>query len=91
MRHGENYRDSLGHLVNVGGDFQQPHRSIDPLDRTFMAGHLARTARLAFLATYEVRNQIWIDGWCEAERVTRTFPDIIEENRTFGVRLRMEF
>jgi hypothetical protein len=56
-----------------------------------MAGHLTRTARLSFLATYEVRNQIWIDGWCEAERVTRTFPDIIEENRTFGVRLRMEF
>jgi hypothetical protein len=91
MRHGENYFDSLGHLVNVGGDFQQPHRSIDPLDRAFMAGHLTRTARLSFLATYEVRNQIWIDGWCEAERVTRTFPDIIEENRTFGVRLRMEF
>lgn len=91
VRHGENYRDSLGQLVNVGGDFLQPHRSTDPLDREFMAGRVVKSSTVEVMATYEIRNQIWIDAWLTAERLRNTFFDTETSNNTVGARLRMEF
>lgn len=92
IRKGENIVDSTGHLVrNVGGDFLQPHRPIDPTERMFLDGILFKTRKIDFLATYEIRNQIWLDMWYEYESILNTVSNSGNTNNTFGARIRTEF
>ncbi|MBI5472177.1 MAG: hypothetical protein HY961_07515 [Ignavibacteriae bacterium] len=93
-RHGENYtvrttqgRDSL---VNVGGDVFLGHRAGDPRDANFLEGMLFKSRSIQFLVTYEVVNQIWLDGWLLLEREENVTFATANKNTTFGGRLRME-
>jgi hypothetical protein len=91
VRHGENVVDASGMLIkNVGGDFLQGHRPVDPTDRTFLDGILKKTRRFQFLATYEFINQGWVDGWYEYQSISNESTGATDKNSTFGVRLRME-
>ncbi len=91
-RHGENIVDATGKLVrNVGGDFLQPHRPADPQERIFLDGILVKTRRVEFLATYEIRNQMWLDGWYLNESIRNTSLNTTEKNQTVGGRVRLEF
>ena len=84
--------DANGQLIkNVGGDFLQPHRQIDPIDRTFLDGILVKTRKVDFITTYEIRNQIWLDAWYEYESIVNTDSNTTDRNDTFGGRIRMEF
>jgi hypothetical protein len=92
VRQGENIVDGSGQLIkNVGGDFLQPHRQVDPLERTFLDGILVKTQKVDFLATYEIRNQIWLDAWYQYESINSTSTDVSNINNTYGGRIRMEF
>ena len=91
VRKGNNFLDANGQLVNVGGDFLQPHRLIDPVEKTFLDGILVKTRKVDFLATYEIRNQIWLDAWYEYESTRNTSVNSTDRNDTFGGRIRMEF
>lgn len=93
-RRGENYfvTDSTGRqvLVNVGGDVFQGHRSIDPINAEFLAGHLYRNRTVSFLATYEFINQMWLDGWFEHDSEENVNAGTSIRNTTIGVRIRAE-
>ncbi len=92
IRKGENIVDSTGHLVrNVGGDFLQPHRPSDPTERVFLDGILVKTQKIDFIATCEIRNQIWLDVWYEYESILNTLSNFRNTNNTFGARIRTEF
>ncbi len=83
--------DANGMLVkNVGGDVFQPHRSTDPLDATFLDGILFKSRTIQFFATYEIVNQIWVDGWLQSDSVENTSIGLTEKNTALGARLRME-
>ncbi len=93
-RHGENYtivtpqgRDSL---VNVGGDVFQGHRADDPVDAKFLDGVLFQARAIHFLATYQMVNQIWLDGWLLVEQEENTRTGVTEKNTTLGARIRLE-
>ena len=92
VRKGMNIVDASGILIrNVGGDFLQPHRAIDPQERIFLDGILLKTRRIDFLVTYELRNQIWIDAWYNHESTRNTTLNFTTSNNTLGGRIRMEF
>jgi len=89
-RSGENVYDSAGTLIrNVGGDYQQPHRPDDPVDRVFLDGTLVEATTLETLVTWEFVHQIWLEGWYLFESVSST--DSENQNNTWGVRVRTEF
>jgi hypothetical protein len=91
VRHGENYIDpGTGKLINVGGDVFQGHRPIDPLDAHFLDGILLRSRSFEFLTTYEIVNQIWLDGWLLYESEENASLNSTTKNTTFGARVRME-
>jgi hypothetical protein len=91
-RHGDNVYDGAGNLVmNVGGDIEQGHRPTDPLTVDFLGGNPVKTQRVQFIATYEPVYQIWVDGWCEYERIETGGTGAVTVNGTFGVRVRTEF
>lgn len=93
VRKGDNIVDpATGQLIkNVGGDFLQPHRPSDPEERTFLDGMLVKTRTARFLTTYEVRNQIWLDGWVDYESIRNVYFDSRSTNTAFGARIRLEF
>ncbi|MBI4535141.1 MAG: hypothetical protein HY708_02610 [Ignavibacteriae bacterium] len=90
VRHGDNVFDSQGNLVkNVGGSIDIGHRDIDPIDRVFLDGILIKTKRAQLFATYEVVNQIWLDGWYQYESAQNVALATSEKNHTYGTRLRL--
>lgn len=90
-RRGENEYDGSGKLLrNVGGDVFQGHRNTDPRDAYFLDGILVKSRTIQFLATYEIVNQIWVDGWFQSESVENTSAGLTEKNTTFGARFRLE-
>jgi hypothetical protein len=90
-RKGQNVYDSTGALIqNVGGDFMIPHRDTDPVTKSFLAGNLLETSRIQLVVTYEIMNQMWLDGILEYERREDSAHPIRDENTTFIVRLRTE-
>ncbi len=92
QRNGENVVDSTGHLIkNVGGDFLQPHRDSDPLEKIFLDGIRVNSRRVDVLASYEVVRQIWFDAWYLYESVETPSAGTSDINHTFGVRVRTEF
>jgi hypothetical protein len=92
VRKGENITDSTGHLLkNVGGDFLQGHRPADPVERTFLDGNLIKTRKVECIATYEIRNQIWLDAWYQYVSIKNIGTNVSDINNTYGGRIRMEF
>lgn len=92
VRHGRNVYDASGRLVrNVGGDVFQPHRPDDPLEAPFLDGVLVRSHQIQLLATYEIVNQIWLEGWLQFDRDEDTSTGVRTSNTTGGLRLRAEF
>ncbi|MCW5896257.1 MAG: hypothetical protein KIT50_11705 [Bacteroidetes bacterium] len=90
-RRGENEYDGSGKLVrNVGGDVFQGHRNADPLDAYFLDGILVKSRTIEVFATYEIVNQMWVDGWLQSESVENTGAGLAEKNTTFGARVRLE-
>jgi hypothetical protein len=91
VRHGRNVYDASGRLVrNVGGDVFQPHRPDDPLEAPFLDGILVRSRQIQLLATYEIVNQIWLEGWLQFDRDEDTSTGVRTSNTTGGLRLRAE-
>ena len=90
-RHGDNILDAKGKLVkNVGGDILQGHRNTDPVDRIFLDGVLIRTRKMQFFSTYELVNQMWLQGWYEFESIENATAGVTSANHTFGLALRTE-
>lgn len=90
-RKGENVYDSTGAFVrNVGGDFMIPHRETDPDTKKFLDGTRLDVSMIEFLVTYELINQMWIDGIFTYERRENAANTARDENRTFILRLRTE-
>lgn len=90
-RKGENVHDAQGRLVkNVGGDVFQGHRAIDPLDAFFLDGNLVKSRTVEFYVTYELVNQMWLEGWFTAESVQDVAAGVTAKNSTGGIRLRAE-
>lgn len=90
-RKGQNVYDSTGVLMqNVGGDFMIPHRLTDPDTKTFLAGTRLETSRIQLVATYEIINQMWLDGILEYERREDSAHPGRDENTTYVVRIRTE-
>ncbi len=91
VRHGRNVYDASGRLVrNVGGDVFQPHRPDDPLEAPFLDGILVRSRQIQLLATYEIVNQIWLEGWLQFDWDEDTSTGVRTSNTTGGLRLRAE-
>jgi len=91
-RSGENIYDSTGMLVkNVGGDFRQPHRPTDPIDRVFLDGLLVKKSAFETRVSYELINQIWLEGWYLFESLRNVATGTTEEDHTGALQLRMEF
>ena len=89
-RHGDNVYDASGALVrNVGGDLEQGHRPQDPISVTFLDGNLTKTQDLQFQGTYEIVEQIWLDGWLDYQKVSSV--SSTSANTTVGVRVRTRF
>jgi len=61
-RHGENYTDAGGLLVNVGGDLLVGHRDADPADAPFLAGRLVETNAVEAGLRYEPVNNLILFG-----------------------------
>lgn len=91
VRHGRNVYDGAGNLIrNVGGNVFQPHRPNDPLEAPFLDGILVRSRQIQFLATYEIVNQIWLDGWLQFDAEEDTSTGVRTTETTGGLRLRAE-
>ncbi len=91
QREGENIKDAAGNLIrNVGGDFLQPHRSIDSPKKEFLGGNLVRTTRLEFVAAYEIVNEFFLDLWYKFERRENEDSDVTTSNHDFGIGLRVD-
>ena len=90
-RMGENEVDSTGHLIrNVGGDILQPHRDSDPATRTFLDGILVRTQSVHVRASWEVLQQVWVEGEYRGEFVRRDGPSGTLSEHTIIVSVRTE-
>jgi hypothetical protein len=84
--------DSFGNLVrNVGGDYKQPHRPSDPVDRVFLDGNLLEYTRGEIQLTIELVNQIWFDVWYIYELSLDNGRSTRDKNHTGGFRVRTEF
>jgi hypothetical protein len=90
MRRGENYLDVNGNFINVGGDVFLGHRPNDALNVTFLDGMLFKSSTIQVNATYEIVNQIWVDGWFLAESEENVATKKTVKDTTFGARLRIE-
>jgi hypothetical protein len=91
-RSGENVYDSTGLLVkNVGGDFRQPHRPNDPVDRVFLDGTLMKRDRIELTSAYEVVHQFWLEGWYLFESSRNVTAEKKEDNHTIALQARIEF
>lgn len=94
QREGNNIYDLVADTLvkNVGGDFQQPHRSgKDPDSKEFLGGDLVKTHRVQFLATYELVNEVFLDGRYEliARRESLNGSRLVDHD--FGIALRVDF
>ncbi len=62
QRHGANYLDSAGNLVNVGGDIFQTRRSNDPMNVKFLDGKRINTVNLYLEFAWEIIRGFNIHG-----------------------------
>jgi hypothetical protein len=88
-RKGENVVDADGRLIrNVGGDILQPHRASDPERRRFLDGIRVNSTTVDLLATWEPRNQLWLDAAYSGEFIRRPASGASASNHTVIVRVR---
>ncbi len=91
-RKGKNILDQSGTLVrNVGGDEFQPHRPSDPETRTFLDGDLIKTQRVRLSATWEVINQIWLEGMVLFESIETASTGTRNDNSLAVLHCKVEF
>lgn len=91
-RSGENVYDSTGTLINnVGGDYEQPHRPEDPIDRVFLDGELMKATTIEARVSWECVHQIWLEGWYLREAIMNESSGLEDRNQTWGLRIRTEF
>jgi hypothetical protein len=91
-RKGENVYGSDGQVVkNVGSSELLPHRGNDPETKIFLDGALFKTRTLDFRVSWEIVNQIWLEGRYLNESVKCTDIGYKDENNTLLFHLRTEF
>lgn len=91
-RQGENTVAPDGRLlINAGGDFMQPHRGGDPETKVFLGGIRFSTTRLHLSASWEVANQIWVEGLVRSTNTTNETNGGNSSITEGEARLRMEF
>lgn len=91
-RSGENVYDSAGNLVkNVGGDYRQPHRPVDPVDRIFLDGNRVNGTVIQSFISWEAVHQIWIEGSYLFEDWDRVHEGITDQNHTWELKARLQF
>jgi hypothetical protein len=90
-RKGMNVYDASGTLTqNVGSDEFVPHRTTDGETTVFLDGTRRDYRRIQLFATYEIVNQIWLDGQVQHEQLEDSgLP--ANNNTTVDLRLRIEF
>jgi len=69
-RHGENYRDGSGAIVNVGGDVLLGHRDADPPTARFLAGLRVEMTSLEAGLRFEPVTNLMVFGSYEYRRST---------------------
>ena len=90
-RKGENIVGADGQVIkNVGSDPLVPHSSTDPERKKWLDGILVRNRHPEFLATWEVVNQMWLEGHLLFDSEENTVTGVRNENTTAIIGLRME-
>jgi hypothetical protein len=91
-REGNNTYDAAGNLlVNVGGDFLQPHRSQDSEEQQFLGGDYVRTYTGKMHVTYEFVHQMFLELHYQYQRRHDVSNALIVMNHDFGAALRFDF
>ena len=91
-RKGENILDANGQVIkNVGSDPFVPHSDKDPVRKKWLDGTLIRNRNLELRATWEVVNQIWLEGRYWLDYTENTVTGARNENHTVTLHLRTEF
>ena len=91
-RKGENILDANGQVIkNVGSDVFLPHRSNDPETKIWLDGNLIKSRTLDFRVSWEVVNQIWLEGRYLFESVKNVATGAWNENSTAMFHVRTEF
>jgi len=91
-RKGENIYDAGGQVTkNVGADVFLPHRSTDPETKIWLDGKLMKSQTFDFRVSWEIVNQIWLDGRYLFESVENVATGVLNNNNTVMVHVRTEF
>jgi hypothetical protein len=92
-RKGENVYGANGQLVkNVGGDILLPHRpGVDSHTKEFLGGNLVRTNRFQAVLTYEIVNEMFLDGRYQYEKIENSALNSTTQNHDYGIALRIDF
>jgi hypothetical protein len=91
-RKGENTYDANGQVVkNVGSSELLPHRGVDPETKIFLDGALFKTRTLDFRVSWEIVNQLWLEGRLLNESVKQADTGFSNANNTLLFHLRTEF
>ncbi len=92
VRKGENVLDAAGFVIrNVGSDPFVPHSDLDPVRKKFLDGVLIHSGLLEFLATWEIVNQIWLDGRYQFDWEENMQTGARSNDHFIELRLRNEF
>lgn len=91
-RKGENVYGADGQVIkNVGSSELLPHRSNDPETKIFLDGTLFKTRTLDFRVSWEIMNQMWLEGRFLNESLKSADMGYRNENNTVLFHLRGEF
>jgi hypothetical protein len=91
-RKGENILDAGGQVIkNVGSDVFLPHRGNDPATKIWLDGNVLKSRAFDLRISWEVVNQIWLDGRYLLESVENTATGVWNGNNTVVFHVRTEF
>jgi hypothetical protein len=89
---GENVYDASGKLIkNVGGDFLQPHRDTDSLEKDFRGGNYVRTLLGQAFVTYEIVNEVFFDLRYQFQQKWNSGLGIITTDHDYCLAIRFDF
>lgn len=92
IQHGANIIGPNGIVaVNVGGDIFQPHRPGDPEFKDFLGGNYLRTHRISLAGTCEIYRRLYLEAHYALEHVRSVTYSTTQENRDFGIDVRLEY
>ena len=75
---------------NVGGDVWAPHRDIDSPTKMFLDGIRINNRRIRIMATWEIVNQLWLDGWYVQHREDNVDTGTATTDSSYGMHLRFQ-